>query len=169
MEERTLIGVFDSRSHAERAVTELQKRGLTSDEISIVARDDRARREQGEGGQTTGLTGGVGGGQDLSEGTYTGGVLGGLAGLLAGVGALAIPGIGPIVAAGPIAATLTGAVGGGLAGGLIDWGIPEERGRYYEGKVKEGEILAIVKASREKVDDAADVFRRNGAHDVEVH
>ena len=61
------------------------------------------------------------GDQNLAEGTYTGGALGGIAGLLAGVGALLIPGIGPIVAAGPIAATLTGVVGGGLAGGLIDW------------------------------------------------
>lgn len=166
MEERTLIGLFNSRNQAERAITELQKRGLTGDEISIVAKGDKTQGDREEGQRMTGL---AGGGQDLSEGTYTGGVLGGLAGLLAGVGALAIPGIGPVVAAGPIAAAITGAVGGGIAGGLIDWGIPEERGRYYESKVKEGDILAIVKASREKVDDAADIFRRNGAQDVEVH
>lgn len=156
MEAQTLIGVFNSRSQAERAVVELQKRGLTGDEISIVSREDRVRGDRGKGSQ------------DLSEGAYAGGVLGGLAGLLAGAGALAIPGIGPIVAAGPIAGAITGAVGGGIAGGLLDLGIPEERGRYYENRVKEGSILAIVKSSGDKVNDAADVFRRNGAQDVET-
>ncbi|MGB9866897.1 MAG: general stress protein [Bacillota bacterium] len=156
MEAQTLIGVFNSRSQAERAVTELQKRGLTGEEISVVSREDRLHSDRDRGGQ------------DLSEGAYTGGVLGGLAGLLAGAGALAIPGIGPVIAAGPIAGAITGAVGGGIAGSLIDLGIPEERGRYYEDRVKQGDILAVVKSSPDKVNDAANVFRRNGAQDVET-
>jgi outer membrane lipoprotein SlyB len=108
-------------------------------------------------------------GSDISGGVATGGAIGGAAGLLAGVGALAIPGIGPLVAAGPIAAALSGAVTGGIAGGLIDWGIPEESGRRYEDRVKEGKIVAAVRSNDDKVEDAADILRRNGAYDVETH
>jgi outer membrane lipoprotein SlyB len=108
-------------------------------------------------------------GPSAATGVTTGGVLGGVAGLLAGLGALTIPGLGPIVAAGPIAATLTGAVGGGLVGGLVDMGIPEERSQYFESKVREGRILAVVDADSSKVDQAARTMRDFGASDVETH
>jgi hypothetical protein len=107
--------------------------------------------------------------QNLTNGTTTGGTLGGLAGILGGVGAMAIPGIGPILAAGPIAAGLTGAVTGGLAGGLVDLGIPEERGQYYEEEVKKGGILATVEADQDKINDVASYLRSSGARDVETH
>lgn len=107
--------------------------------------------------------------QDLTEGVFTGGALGGIAGLLAGAGALLIPGVGPIIAAGPIAATLTGVVTGGIAGSLVDYGIPEARGEYYEEQVRQGGILLTVRAGNEQVDDAASVMRRYGAEDVETH
>ena len=110
------------------------------------------------------------GAADVSEGTTWGGALGGLTGLLAGAGALAIPGIGPIIAAGPLAATLSGAVAGGVAGGLIDLGIPEDRGRYYEEEVKRGKILAVIESDDDnKLEDAVDVLREYGANDVETH
>jgi len=108
-------------------------------------------------------------GPSAATGVTTGGVLGGVAGLLAGLGALTIPGLGPIVAAGPLAATLTGAVGGGLVGGLVDMGIPEERSQYFESKVREGRILAVVDADSGKVDQAARTMRDFGASDVETH
>lgn len=149
---KTVIGVFRNRSDADRAVEELRQKGFGR-EVSLIARDDR----QGGGGGT------------VAEGVVTGGTLGGLAGLLAGAGALAIPGVGPILAAGPIAGALTGAATGGLAGGLIDWGIPEERGRFYEQKVREGNLVAMVKSSDPKVNEAADIMRRHGAQDVETH
>lgn len=161
----TVIGVFSSRDQAEKAVSQMRSKGFSENEISIVAKGGgqaRAGDEEG-GGMTMGM------GETIADGTTTGGVLGGVAGLMAGVGALAIPGIGPIVAAGPIAATLTGAVTGGLVGGLVDLGIPEERGRYYEGKVREGKILAAVKADSSKIDEAARIMRDNGATDVESH
>jgi outer membrane lipoprotein SlyB len=82
---------------------------------------------------------------------------------------LAIPGIGPIVAAGPIAGALTGAVTGGVAGGLVDWGLPEQRGRHYENRLREGNILALVKADGRRVDRAARILRDNGAQEVESH
>mgnify|MGYP005836549841 CR=1 FL=1 len=151
---KTVLGVFDSVDRAERAADDLQRKGFKRDEISIVAKESAARQRD------TGT---------LTQGVTTGSTIGGAAGLLAGVGALAIPGLGPIVAAGPLAAALTGAVTGGVAGGLVDWGIPEETGRRYEERVKEGKVVAAVRADDHKVQDAADILRRNGATEVETH
>jgi hypothetical protein len=160
---RSVVGVFRSEEQAERAVSELRDKGFRDNEISIVAkgRNKGGGQERGRRGQS--------GVEDVSGGVTAGGAIGGLAGLLAGAGALAIPGVGPIVAAGPIAAALSGAVTGGVAGGLLDFGIPEEKGRQLEREVKEGKILALVKAREEKVDEAAEIFRRNGAVEVETH
>jgi hypothetical protein len=159
---KTVLGVFDSADQAERAADELQKKGFDRREISIVAKESSARGGGDDRDETTMRS-------SVSGGVATGGAIGGAAGLLAGVGALAIPGIGPLVAAGPIAAALSGAVTGGIAGGLIDWGIPEESGRRYEQRVKEGKIVTAVKSDDDKVEDAADTLRRNGAYDVETH
>ncbi|MBI2875195.1 MAG: hypothetical protein HYY09_08900, partial [Firmicutes bacterium] len=107
--------------------------------------------------------------QDLGEGTWTGTAVGGLAGLLAGAGTLAIPGLGPILAIGPLAGILTGAVTGGIGGALVDFGIPETRGKELEKRVKEGKILALVRTEQDKVDKAESIFKDRGAKDVEVH
>lgn len=152
---KVVVGIFNDRGRAEAALQELKNHGFEK-EISLVARDE----ESGHGTE---------GGQDLSEGTFAGGAVGGIAGLLAGVGALLIPGIGPIVAAGPIAATLTGMVTGGIAGGLIDLGLPEERGEFFEEQVRQGGILVSMKAGDDKVEETASILRQHGAHDVEVH
>lgn len=158
-----IIGTFASRDSAESCIRELRNSGFDHNRISLVAKES-GKGERGEGSGAT-----MAGGDTAFEGTATGGAIGGVAGLLAGLGALAIPGIGPIVAAGPIAATLTGAVGGGLVGGLVDMGIPQERGEFYEGKVREGRILAVVDAGGDKVNDAARIMREYGASDVETH
>ncbi len=154
---KVVVGIFHDRNQAEEALETLKDQGFDRD-ISLIARED-----QGDSG------GGVMSGQDLSEGTFTGGALGGIAGLLAGVGALLIPGVGPIIAAGPIAATLTGVVTGGIAGGLIDFGIPEGRGEFFEEQVRQGGILVTMKAEDEKIEEAAQILRQYGASDVEVH
>jgi len=160
---KTVIGTFNAQESAERAVSDLRGKGFDR-EISIVAKDDKRARAGGEreGGLRMG-------GDSVFEGTTTGGVLGGLAGLAAGAGALAIPGIGPIVAAGPIAGLLSGAATGGIAGGLLDWGIPAERGRYFEDRVRQGNILVSVRTDDNKANDAAGVLRRYGCQDVEIH
>ncbi len=164
---KTVVGVFKSRNQAEKAVRELKENGFGDNEISIVAKDGKEAR--GGGATQVGREAGVGwGGDDIGEGVTFGGGLGGLAGLLAGAGALAIPGIGPIVAAGPIAGALSGAVTGGVAGGLLDFGIPEERGRHFEERVRQGDILALVRSDDQKVSDASMIFRQNGAQDVET-
>lgn len=160
-----VVGTFSSQDSAQGCIDELKSEGFTSSDVSVVARGGSSAG-RGAGG------GGGGGGDDTDMGmggAATGGIIGGTAGLLAGVGALAIPGIGPLLAMGPIAATLTGAVGGGLLGGLVDMGIPEDRSEYYEGQVRGGKVLAVVDAASDKVNRAAQVMRRHGASDVETH
>ncbi len=156
---KVVLGVFDSRDQAERAVQELRNKGFHK-EISVLARDEG----KGEEGLRMG-----GDADTAAEGIAAGGVLGGLAGLAAGAGALVIPGIGPLVAAGPIAGLLSGAATGGLAGGLVDWGIPAEEGRHYEEDVRQGKILVAVQSSGPKLNDAANTLRQFGAHDVATH
>ncbi|MFY9115479.1 MAG: hypothetical protein WAO23_09600 [Dethiobacteria bacterium] len=151
---KVVLGLFSDRDMAEDTVMELKDEGYEKD-ISLVVRDEHGEPSMED--------------QNLMEGTVTGGVLGGIAGLLAGAGALLIPGIGPIVAAGPFATTLAGLVGGGLAGGLIDYGVPEDRGEYYAERVRQGNILITLEASDAHVDDAISILRANGAEDVEVH
>lgn len=158
---KTVIGVFDSREQAEKAVNEMRNSGFDTNEISIVAKDDRQQIAENQKDDMD-----LG---DISDGTATGGAIGGLAGLALGAGALAIPGLGPIIAAGPIAGLLSGAATGGIAGGLIDWGLPEERGRHYEEEVRKGGILAAVTTEEQNINDAANIMRSWGARDVETH
>ncbi|HEY8498112.1 MAG TPA: hypothetical protein VIK90_02575 [Limnochordales bacterium] len=157
----TVIGVFDTRDRCEQAVRTLRQRGFRDDEISVLAKGQERR---GRGGGADAEVG-----PDVGEGVTWGGTLGGLAGLLAGIGALTIPGIGPVVAAGPLAATLGGAVTGGVAGGLIDLGIPEDRGRAFEADLKAGKMLAVVQTDTNRLEEASQVLRSQGANRVEAH
>ncbi|WP_347342965.1 hypothetical protein [Paenibacillus woosongensis] len=108
--------------------------------------------------------------EGVASGAAAGGLVGGLTGLLAGLGALAIPGIGPIVAAGPIAATLTGAAvgagAGGLVGGLIGLGIPETEAKEYSSHVERGRILVIVDGNDAQRNDIYQIFRNNQGHEL---
>lgn len=159
---KTVLATFGTRDAAERAVQELRNKGFEK-EISIVAKDDKG------GPRNNQYNAPITGGDPVMDGTTTGGVLGGLAGLALGAGALAIPGIGPLVAAGPIAGLLSGAATGGIAGGLVDWGIPKERGQFYEDKIKQGNILVTVRADDAKANNAMQTLRQYGASDVEMH
>ena len=158
----TIVGVFFDRSDAEEAVEEIRNRGFTEDEISIVAREESLSSDSGDEGDDF-LD------HDLTTGTSTGGAIGGLAGLLVGAGAMAIPGIGPILAAGPIAAGLTGLVAGGLVGGLVDLGIPQDRSERLEQEVQQGGILAIIEAENDESEEISETLRDYGAKDVEIH
>ncbi len=109
--------------------------------------------------------------EGAATGAGTGGVLGGVFGWLVGIGSLAIPGVGPFIAAGPIMAALAGAgVGaavGGLSGALIGLGIPEYEAKQYEGKIKEGNILISVHSENsDEVKRAKEIFEHAGAHDI---
>ncbi len=149
-----IIGYFNERDTADKVARQLRERGF-EDKISLIAREDKNKSSQEN--------------QDLGDGALTGGVLGGIAGLALGVGALAVPGIGPIVAAGPLSGIIAGAITGGVAGGLVDYGIPEERSQHYEQKVQEGKILAVIEASQEKVSEVSNFLKHNGALEVESH
>src|ERR671921_807906 len=140
---RTVVGVFDGPNHAEMALNDLKNAGFSPDQVSVVARDNRETREMVE---NSGM-----GAEGATAGAFLGGITGGILGWLVGIGALAIPGIGPVVAAGALAATLggaaVGAVAGGLIGALVGAGIPEDDARTYETHVKEGRILITAQAA----------------------
>ena len=154
------LGIFDGRDQAERSVQELRNKGFDQ-EISVVARDENQEDSSGLSMNS--------GADSTMDGISTGGVLGGIAGLAAGAGALFVPGIGPLLAAGPIAGILSGAVTGGIAGGLIDWGIPAEESRHFEEDIKQGKTLVAVHGSGPKLDGAAHILRQHGAHDVKSY
>lgn len=153
-----IVGAFNTEQEATRAIEDLKQQGFGTEDISVIAKD---RDEVNTINDETGTKAPEG----LASGAATGGVLGGVTGLLAGLGALAIPGIGPIVAAGPIAATLTGAAvgagAGGLVGGLIGLGIPEEEAKEYDEFVEEGRILVLVETDDDHSNHVYDTFRRN--------
>lgn len=163
---RTVVGVFDGPSHAEMALNELKSAGFSPNQVSVVARDNRETRDMVE---TTGM-----GAEGAGTGAFLGGITGGVLGWLVGIGALAIPGIGPIVAAGALATTLggaaLGAVTGGLIGALVDLGIPEEEAAGYETHVKQGSILLTVNAnSDQQARTAHEIFNRHGGADVRAY
>ncbi|KJS16398.1 MAG: membrane protein [Peptococcaceae bacterium BRH_c4b] len=160
--QKTILATFPTRDSAERAIQELRSKGFEN-EISMISRENQ--KDDWVDNKHAPATGG----DPVMNGAGTGGTVGGIIGLAAGVGALAIPGIGPVLAAGPIAGLLSGAATGGIAGGLVDWGIPAERGRFYEDKVKQGNIMVTVRCDQGKIDEAAKILRNSGGKDVETH
>lgn len=165
----TVVGVFHNPSDAERALNGLRDADFTPDQVSVVAKDTGATRDLVEnsgmeGAETTGA----------GAGAFLGGITGGILGWLVGIGALAIPGIGPVVAAGVLATTLggaaVGAVAGGLIGALVGAGVPEEDARSYETSVREGRILLTVHASdNAQADRARQIFDRHNGADVRAY
>lgn len=161
---KTIVGSFDSFEEAQEVVRDLQQRGYSRDDISVIA--NNATGKYSETAATVSETG-----ANTATGAAAGGVLGGAAGLVVGLMGLAIPGIGPIVAAGPIAAALAGAgvgaVAGGLIGGLTGVGVSEDDASYYAESVRRGGALVTVRADDSKADDAVHVMRSHGAVDIE--
>src|SRR6058998_4442545 len=138
---KSVFGIATTQGQAERIVQQLQSQGFGTSEISVLMPDTGGTRDVGHIKATKAPEG-------ATTGAATGGATGGVLGLLAGIGALAIPGVGPFIAAGPIMAALSGAaVGaatGGVVGALVGMGIPEYEAKRYEGRVKEGGILLSV-------------------------
>ncbi|MHB1420250.1 MAG: general stress protein [Bacillota bacterium] len=156
---KIVLGVFSAQGQAEDAVKKLRAQGFDR-EISILSKD--GNKETDKDGTLTNRG-------SVADGATTGGVIGGLAGLAAGAGALVIPGLGPLIAIGPIAGLISGAATGGIAGGLIDWGIPEEEGKRLEEDVRYGKILVSVQIDENKANDAAKVLTSYGAENVKIH
>ncbi len=159
----TVIGVFREREQAREAIEALKDAGFAPDTISILSPDKQVTQDMAE---ETGTHAGSG----AATGAVTGGILGGLGGWLVGIGALAIPGIGPFIAAGAFATALGGAaIGAGvgaIAGALVGMGVPKEEAEYYEGEVKSGRTLVAVRADG-RYDEAQRLLRQHGAYDIE--
>ncbi len=170
---KTVVGLFDTFTAAQNVAQELVNAGFQRNDISLLASD-----RSGEYSRTVGGTESAAG-EGAAAGAVGGGVLGGTLGLLVGVGALAIPGIGPVLAAGPLAAALgtaaagtlvgagVGAATGGVLGALVGAGIPEADAGFYAEGVRRGGTLVIVKASDDMANRAYDIMQRYGAVDVD--
>ncbi|MGI6226195.1 MAG: general stress protein [Peptococcales bacterium] len=159
---KKIVAVFSQRGQAESAANRLRQEGFDK-EISIVSKDDNSNKQNNNNGMSMGT------GDSVADGAATGATWGALGGLALGAGALAIPGFGPILAAGPIAAALSGAAAGGLGGALIDMGIPESESRNYENDVKQGKTLIAVECSDNKAKKASEILKQSGADNVKEH
>lgn len=161
---KAVFGIFDSQAALENTVDNLKLSGFRNTDISVLMPSPESTKNfahekatKAPEGATTGVTGGL--------------AVGGVLGWLAGVGALAIPGVGPFIAAGPIVAALAGAgiVGalGGIAGALIGMGIPEYEAKRYESFVKDGGMLLSVHVDNSEFQrKAKDILRAGGAKDI---
>jgi hypothetical protein len=158
------FGIYPNRASVDRAVDTLKAENFRNTDISVLFPENEGSKEFAHEKNTKGPEG-------AATGAGTGAVLGGGLGWLAGIGALAIPGLGPFIAAGPIMAALAGAgVGGavgGVAGALLGLGIPEYEAKRYEGRVKDGGILLSVHCDNSTwTKKAKEILERTGAEDV---
>ena len=159
-----VFGIYHTRNQAELIVDRLLASGFSHADISVLLQDSASSEDFAHDKNTKAPEG-------TTTGVATGGAIGGTLGLLAGIGALVIPGLGALVAAGPIMAALAGlGVGGavgGLIGALIGMGIPEDEAQRYEGRIKAGGVLLSVHcATSAEIARARDLLKRNGAEDV---
>jgi hypothetical protein len=160
----SVYGLFNTREQAEDAIMHLRDAGFRTADISVLMADNISNKDFSHEKATKAPEG-------ATTGAATGAVAGGVLGWLAGIGVLAIPGLGPFIAAGPIMAALAGAGGagavGGLLGGLIGAGIPEYEAKRFEGRIKEGGILMSVHADdRDWSGRAKDILKQCGAEGV---
>jgi hypothetical protein len=159
-----VFGIYATPATAENGVDHLLTLGFANSAISVLLPDDESTRAFAHEKNTKAPEG-------ATAGVATGGIIGGTLGLLAGVGALAIPGIGPLIAAGPIVGALAGLGAGGAVGGivgaLVGMGIPEYEAKRYEGAVKGGGTLLSVHCdSSERINLAKQALRDTGAKDI---
>jgi hypothetical protein len=159
-----VFGIYATPNTAESAVDHILAKGFQNSAISVLLPDDESTRAFAHEKHTKAPEG-------TATGVTAGGVVGGSLGLLAGIGALAIPGVGPLIAAGPIMASLAGlGIGGavgGLVGALVGMGIPEYEAKRYEGAVKGGgTLLSIHCDTSEQIDAAKAALKETGAADI---
>jgi hypothetical protein len=161
----TIVGFFSTRGAAEAAVNDLIREGFSREEISVLA--SQKGRAASPDTPNLGPIEATGSLEDTGEKA----AIGGMAGFVLGIAALAIPGVGPILAAGPLAVGLAGAAAGAATGGLIgvltDDGVPEEHAQRYSKLISAGRVMVSVHAPAGEVDHAADILDRNGAIDID--
>lgn len=168
MSDESVISVYGSLSQAEEAVHSLARNGFPIKQISIVAQNLESEKV---------VHGYISAGDLAKSGAGTGAWVGGLFGLLIGAAFVWVPGFGPLLIAGPLAAALLGGVegavagsaGGGLLGALIGWGVSREHVIKYEDRLKGGKYLLVAHGSPEEVAKAHKILERTEADEVNVH
>jgi hypothetical protein len=164
MANKAVFGIYATRGEVESAVDELKVQGFRNTDISVLFSENVGTKDFAHEKGTKAPEG-------VAAGATSGALLGGALGWLAGIGALAIPGLGPFIAAGPIMGALSGvgvgATVGGVTGALIGMGIPEYEAKRYEGRVKHGNILLSVHADdSDWINKAERVLKTTGARDI---
>ena len=159
-----VFGIYRDQMSVEKAVDALREQGFRNTDISVLFPENEGTKDFAHEKHTKAPEG-------AATGAASGAVVGGGLGWLVGIGALAIPGLGPFIAAGPIMAALAGAgagsVVGGLTGALVGMGIPEYEAKRYEGRIKEGGILLSVHSDdSEWTKKAKEILERTGAQDI---
>ncbi len=158
---QSVVGIVHTRIEAENLIDALKLNGFLDSNLSVLLPDKEGTKDFAHDNSTKAPEGAV-------AGASAGGVVGGALGLLAGIGVLAIPGVGPLIAAGPIMAALSGvAVGatvGGVGGALVGMGIPEYEAKMYEGKIRDGNILLAAHCvDGDEAKRAEELFKANKA------
>lgn len=169
---KTIVGLFDNRADATHVVQELVDLGIDRDDISMIASESMTETTRHSATDTTGVrTQTADTANAVTDGALAGAAVGGVGGILLGLTALAIPGIGPVVAAGPLFAGLLGAgVGaavGGLVGVLTEAGVPEEQAGYFAEGVRRGGTLVSVSANDDDVADIVQIMDRHNPVNVD--
>ena len=164
MANTSVFGIYSDRAAVESAVTDLREAGFRATDISVLLPQNLGNKDIGTEAHSKAPEG-------AATGAASGAVVGGVLGWLAGIGALAIPGIGPLIAAGPIVGMLAGAgaagAAGGIVGGLVGAGLPEYEAKRYQGRIKDGGILLSVHSDdSEWTDRAKKILEITGAEDI---
>ncbi|MEO5740601.1 MAG: DUF3341 domain-containing protein [Vicinamibacterales bacterium] len=164
MAKKAVFCIATSEAQTERIARALKASGFSDSDISVLFPDKTGTHDFAHEAHTKAPEG-------ATTGATTGGVLGGGLGWLVGIGSLAIPGVGPFIAAGPIMAALAGAAigaaAGGMTGALVGMGIPEHEAKMYDGKIRAGNVLISVHAeTSEEASRAKEIFEREGAQDI---
>jgi len=161
---KTVVGTYDNIQTAYAVANDLIQAGFSRSDISVVASDPKNEYSAYADDRF------VDPGDDVAKGAGIGAALGGLGGLLVGLGALAIPGIGPVIAAGPLLAALTGAgvgaVTGGIVGALMDLGIPDEEAHVYSEGLRRGHVLVVAQVPDASADAVTRMMQRAGLVDI---
>lgn len=161
---KTVVGTYDNIQTAYAVANDLINAGFSRSDISVVAHDPKNEYAPYIDDRY------VEAGDDVAKGAGIGAAIGGLGGLLVGLGALAIPGVGPVIAAGPLLATLTGAgvgaVTGGIVGALVDLGIPDEEANIYSEGLRRGNILVIAQVPDASANAVTRIMERPGLVDI---
>jgi hypothetical protein len=161
---KSVFGIYKSSMAAEAAVDRILANGFTNNDVSVLLPDSRSSKEFAHQKNTKAPEG-------TATGATAGAVVGGTLGLLAGIGSLAIPGLGPVIAAGPIMGALAGLGAGGAVGGLlgalVGMGIPEYEAKRYEGRVKSGGVLVSIHCdTSDEIKHAKNLLEQTGAEDI---